>query len=321
MPAAQDLCDPCRQAGLGELFSLPPEPTPIAGLQLVQDTYGEEGKGRAYSYFSAERLQVGDVVKAPIKEGWTRAMVMAVDVPEETILAFRDKVKTICAGSVITRKAPHIEVPPIIHEAGMPRDIPPVKEAEVVFKEIPVTAQEKAFIQDRQANVDMILNAGVSASTAVIKVAPQEEEAVQKIYAEARTLLGYAVARTIRSDADLAPATNDLAVIAGLKKSIEAKRIEYTRPIEAHKNMVMEWFKKFTSPLTEAREITEKKVLAYNALRLKQKQEAEAIEAEKMAMARREAALNEGVFTVPLDTVPVVSEAPKTVRRSTTTPA
>lgn len=69
---------------------------------------------------------------------------------------------------------------------------------------------------------------------ALIKVAPEQDTAIQALYNQGTELLKFAEARIITSDADLSPATDDLSIIAGLKKKLEEKKREYINPIQAH---------------------------------------------------------------------------------------
>jgi hypothetical protein len=73
---------------------------------LVKVRYIDEGTGQAigreYTYFSEEQLDVGDFVTVPVKDTIGKAQVTAVDVPESEIASFRDKVKTIPMGSIIS---------------------------------------------------------------------------------------------------------------------------------------------------------------------------------------------------------------------------
>ena len=54
-----------------------------------------ECSAREYSYFSAIPLQVGDELMVPVRNGVGAARVSAINVPEEEISAFADKVKII----------------------------------------------------------------------------------------------------------------------------------------------------------------------------------------------------------------------------------
>ena len=68
---------------------------------LVKVQYFSETKlelsARSYTYYSANRLAVGDIVMVPVKDRTTKAKVIAIDVPESEVEAFKDKVKTISA--------------------------------------------------------------------------------------------------------------------------------------------------------------------------------------------------------------------------------
>ena len=76
---------------------------PPADLFLVKVQYLSLSTGevspREYTYFSEDRLAVEDIVSVPVKDTITKAKVSAIDVPEGEIVAFKDKVKVIPAGS------------------------------------------------------------------------------------------------------------------------------------------------------------------------------------------------------------------------------
>lgn len=73
----------------------------IVKVRYIDGSTGEIS-GREYTYFSEEFLSVGDLVTVPVKDTIGKAQVTAVDVPESEIAAFKDKVKTIPAGSKTT---------------------------------------------------------------------------------------------------------------------------------------------------------------------------------------------------------------------------
>lgn len=139
----------------------------------------------------------------------------------------------------------------------------------------------------------------------MIKTDPAGEVAIQSLYTEALRLKGYAVARVILIDADLKPATDDLSIIAGLRKAIEEKRAEYIKPIRGHLDAINQTFKQFTAPLVEADTFNRDKVKAYRGAQELKRAEAEAIEKAKLELARREMALT-GETTVDLTPVPAV---------------
>ena len=63
----------------------------------------------------------------------------------------------------------------------------------------------------------------------VIRVKPEDDPSVVALTGEALKLRDYAVARVIATDADLPGATNDLALMASLKKALTEKKAEYTK--------------------------------------------------------------------------------------------
>ena len=69
--------------------------TNIVGVKYEDDIYKKTFKGREYTYFTAIPLQVGDIVKAPTVYGISNALVTTINVPEERIESFKNKVKTI----------------------------------------------------------------------------------------------------------------------------------------------------------------------------------------------------------------------------------
>ncbi len=149
--------------------------------------------------------------------------------------------------------------------------------------------------------------------TALISIAPEVDEKVISLYNEGIKLKEYAEKRVITGDAELRDATDDLSIIAKVKKAIEGKRKEYVDPIRFYLDSVNQFFKDFTSPLTDADTINRSKIKDYRAEIDRQIKEAAAIEAEKMELARREAALNNGEITVDLNPVPAPLPAPRKV--------
>jgi len=151
-------------------------------------------------------------------------------------------------------------------------------------------------------------------TTAIIKVSPGTDEAVVALLNEVTSILGYAHQRTIANADNVKDATNDLSMMAKLKKAVEEKRKEYTDPLNEHVKSINNAFKLLTDPLAEADRITRQKVLAYNAEIERQRQEAEAIEREKMELAKREATLKNGEITVDLTPVDKPEATPDRVR-------
>lgn len=148
--------------------------------------------------------------------------------------------------------------------------------------------------------------------TAVIRVEPERDTAVQELYQEGVKLQQYAQVRVITCDADLEPVTDDLALIGKVLKAVKEKQKEYIGPIKAYLDKANDAFKKFTAPLVEADAMNRDKMKAYKAEIDRKRAEAEAIEEEKLALARREVALRGGEITI--DRRPVDRPAPAPAR-------
>lgn len=73
----------------------------MTNIIKVQFFKGILPMGREYTYLTPEPVEVGDVVDIKTKHNTTRAMVSAIDVPEEEIAKFRDKVKSIIGKSAL----------------------------------------------------------------------------------------------------------------------------------------------------------------------------------------------------------------------------
>ena len=154
--------------------------------------------------------------------------------------------------------------------------------------------------------------------TALIQVRPDADPRVLALYQEGTKLRDYARARVIASDDDVKTATDDLSVIAGLKKAIEIKRKEYTGPINEHLKSVNAAFGTFTDPLNEADTVNRQKVLAYRAELERQRREQDRINQLRAEAARAEMELK-GELTEPVGLVQVAEEAPARYRTETGT--
>ena len=149
--------------------------------------------------------------------------------------------------------------------------------------------------------------------TALINISPEADPAVIKLFEDAQQSKKWAESRVIKCNDDLKPATADLAVMAKIKKQLMAKKVEYTTPLRDNLKHIVEVFNGLLEPLEEANQITRKKVTDYIFEQNRKKAEAEALEARKLALAREEAELNNGEFTVPLNTVVIPEAAPTKV--------
>jgi len=77
----------------------------------------------------------------------------------------------------------------------------------------------------------------------IIKVDQKSEPSVLLLLAEANQLREYAIARVITTIDDVKAATNDLSLIAKLKKTMEGKRKDYLQPFQEHVKEVNDDYK------------------------------------------------------------------------------
>lgn len=284
----------------------------IVKVRYIKRETGEV-TGREYSYFTEEPLGLDFHVKAPTEHGHVEAVVTALDVPEAEVAAFRDRVRTIPAGSIIVRPAPEldfgpVETPPVAQVASLFNPDPPQEEA------VPLITEAEAAIPDDNEAAAQMYEAH-NQGTAVVKVAPDQDPRVMALYQEGLSLQKFAQDRVIATAEDLKPATNDLAIIAKTKKAVEEKRTEYVGPIREHLGKVNDAFKRFLAPFEEADRLTRGKVQKFDLDQRTKAAEAKRIEDEKARLAREEAAFNgTGEITVPLGTVEEVAPPPEHVR-------
>ena len=148
--------------------------------------------------------------------------------------------------------------------------------------------------------------------TALVKIKPEQDIEVQSFYTEALKLQEYAKARIIVTVKDLKPATDDLSIIARVKKALEAKRKEFIQPLQDHIKAINDVFKRLMEPIEIADKTTRSKILAFQQEQERIRQEQEEINRQKQELAEREAALN-GHPVEPVELVEVTPEAPKRV--------
>jgi hypothetical protein len=237
---------------------------------------------REYTYFSEEPLQVGQVINVPAKDHMMKAIVSAIDVPEDEIAAFKDKVKTIPAG-------------------GSKPELPPsglAAAAQAAGAEVTVVEMKTELFPE---------------ATTLTLTSPTSDLAILRFLAESNQLRDYSIALTITTNAELAPANDNLVIIRRIKKALEEKRKDYLRPFQDHVKETNDAYKTLMKPIEEADTIMAGKMLAFNNEQQRKIREAEAIEAEKMALARREAELNNGAFTVDLTPVTKPEAVPERV--------
>ena len=150
------------------------------------------------------------------------------------------------------------------------------------------------------------------AATAIIRIDPHDDKKLMAMAEEAIRVRDDALAIKVEDDIGMTIASDGLAVIAKLKKALEAERKSYTEPLDAYKKSIMETFRIITDPIKEADQVVRDKVLAYQEAVAKKKADIEKINAEKVRLAQEEMRVN-GEMSQPLDLIPVMDAAPDRV--------
>jgi len=142
-----------------------------------------------------------------------------------------------------------------------------------------------------------------------VQIAPHNEEAVILLLNQVQAGAAKADAFVVTSPEHVKEATNELSIIAGLKRAVDVKLREYTGPINEHLINIRASFKLLSEPLDYADRLIRGKVTAYTIEQNRKRDEAIAIAREKQAIADREAALN-GEEAKPVETSPIPAPAP-----------
>lgn len=145
---------------------------------------------------------------------------------------------------------------------------------------------------------------------AIININPQSDLAVVNLKAEIGKLKEYAIARTITKDEDVSPITDDLSIIAGLKKSLNALKDQYCKPVKAHLVNIQTVFVDIGLLLDEADMINRSKITAYRTEQMRRQAEAEELNRQAIELAKKQAEFSgTGEITVdltPLEAAPVL---------------
>ncbi len=264
----------------------------------------QETSAREYTYFSEDPLKVGDMVLVPMRNTVGKAKVTAVDVPEAGIAAFKDRVKTIPVGSIVTAI-------PKEKEHDFPREPLPAM-MEPKLDQIPEAKPEFGANDLPPGAPTVAAGANVQPepveSIAIIHIKPEADLVILSLLAEANRLLDYAEKRVILTDADMETATNDLTVIARVKKSLLEKKAEYWKPIKVHLDAITASFQTLLTPIEDADRVTRGKWTAYRNEQTRRKAEADKLNQDAIDLARRQATFNGGEITV--DLTPAVAPTP-----------
>ena len=303
-------------------------------MEIVKVKYYSETtktySDREYSYLSENGLKVGDIVTVPVRDTTGKAMVTAVNVPESEVAAFKDKLKVIPAAATEAKPIdrtinlcdtcrnqgdfPLCEGDGIEFGEGQGLDnVIKCANHDAGFPDFSMSYEDylEVLEEDMESSINTNTYDPISPdnSIAVINIAPADDLVVCNLREEIVKLSNYATFRVIKCDEDLTPATDDLALIARLKKAIKEKQDEYVKPIKSHLDKVQFVFKDLLACLDDIDKTNREKIAAYRAEQMKRQREAEELNRQAAELARRQAEFSgTGEFTV--DTTPVEAPAP-----------
>ena len=271
--------------------------------QIVKVRYHSETTGelsaREYTYYSADRLSIGDIVFVPVKDRNTKAKVSAIDVPESEIASFKDKVKTIPAK---VEKPTHLilsesmgngeSLEELADKARAIIDGADTMEVDRHQFSAPEPLSEEArevLTAGRDTMIDAVKTWEPTDNMEIISVNPEADPDYIGLKTEVEKLVLYADKRTVTNKEESELATNDLAFIAKLTKAVEERRVEYVKPLNDYVSQFNLAFKKLSEPLKEAKRITDHQIMTYQRQAAEERRKAEEAQAIANAEALRKA--------------------------------
>ncbi len=147
----------------------------------------------------------------------------------------------------------------------------------------------------------------------VIRIGPEVDAEIIALQAEVAGLGERAREAVVFSVEDAKLITDDLVMMAQLRKAIESKKREYTEPISGHLTAVRDVFKSLLEPLAAADTTLRDKIIAYN-----KEQDRKRAAQEQINRLRNKAAQDEmkltGELSESVNEVEVQPEQPKIYR-------
>lgn len=147
---------------------------------------------------------------------------------------------------------------------------------------------------------------------ALINIKPETDLMVIRLKEEITKLKEYAINRSITCDEDIKPFTDDLSLIANLKKALADKKAEYCKPIKDHLAAINEVFSEIEVLLDVANSINRTKVKTYRDEQIKRQAEADELNRQALELARKQAEFSgTGEHTVdltPMEAEPVINK-------------
>ena len=150
-------------------------------------------------------------------------------------------------------------------------------------------------------------------NSAGLALLPGEDIEARGYFEKAFELFKRADARAIYTTEDLTGATEDLSLIAKLKKQMDAKRKEYLAPLKTQSDAIRATYEYLMTPIRQADDLIRKKILSHNAEQARIRREQEEINRKRTEAAEAEMKLK-GELSEPVNLVEVSPEAPGLVR-------
>jgi len=130
---------------------------------------------------------------------------------------------------------------------------------------------------------------------ALVRIKPESDLVIASLREEVLRLYEYAGSIVVDSIDGMKRATEDLSLMANIKKALEGKRKEYLGPLQDHVKTVNDTFKTISEPLAMADGLLRSKILAWKKKQEELKRLAEEVEKAKQStspeIAKQAAAL------------------------------
>lgn len=148
-----------------------------------------------------------------------------------------------------------------------------------------ITSQEKA---DEIASA--MLDEHADSSQEIMTLVPKQggDTKVANYYSQALKLREYAESRVVKTIEDIKIATDDLTIIARLKKAIAEKKKEFLKPHQETIRAINDNYNFWMEPVETADKITRDKILAFNSEREERRRKEEEINRKRMEAAQEE---------------------------------
>lgn len=146
----------------------------------------------------------------------------------------------------------------------------------------------------------------------LILMMPEDDVNIASIKEASAKILDIAEKRIVKDPETATAATDDLAIISGYLKTVDARRKDMLQPFRDYIDGVNALCKEIAEPLNKADAITRKKLLAYKQELEERQRKQEEINRKRLEAAQAEAELKNGEISESVNLVEV-TEAPTTI--------